>query len=76
MIWDALLYMYCFYWLMRKAAWAYDSVEYNQDERDIYIEREMAESERHHVAAEGDRCPGTLPVGHSLMAIHRIIEMG
>ena len=43
-------------------------------------ERKKAESERHHVAAKGDRCPlepvRTLPVGHDLFVMHRLIDMG
>ena len=59
-MWDILLYMCCFYWLMNKAVLAYSRAEYSQTGR----EKEQAESTRHQVAAEGDRYPGTLPVNH------------
>ena len=39
--------------------------------------RKEAESERGHgVAARDDRYAKTLPVSHSLVAIHRLMEMG
>ena len=31
---------------------------------------------RHHGAASGDRCAETLLLGHDLVVIHRLIEMG
>ena len=34
------------------------------------------ESERHHGAAAGDRCAEILLVGHDLMVIYRLIEIG
>ena len=68
--------MCCFYWLMNKAVLAYGRAEYSQAERDREKEREQAESERHHVAPEGERCSEPLPVSHNLVATHRLIEMG
>ena len=47
----------------KEAASAYGRVNIARLEE---IEREQAEPRRRHVAAEGDRDPRTLPVGHSL----------
>ena len=33
-VWDAILYLCCFYWLMNKAALAYGRAEYSQAEMD------------------------------------------
>ena len=38
--------------------------------------RKEAESERIHGAAAGDRHAETLLVGHDLMVMHRLMEMG
>ena len=38
-------------------------------------EKEGCEKGRLHVAAKGEECQ-TLSVNHSLMAIHRLLEMG
>ena len=35
-----------------------------------------AESRRSHGAISGDRCAETLLLGHGLMVIHRLIDMG
>ena len=71
--WNVLLYMCCFYWLMNKAALAYGRAEYSQPGRDM--EREYAQSRRRHVADKGERHWKILLVGHSLVVIHRLIEM-
>ena len=34
------------------------------------------DSERSHGAATGDRCAETLLVGHDLVVMHRLMEMG
>ena len=38
--------------------------------------REEVESERNHGAAAGDRRAETLLVGHDLVVMHRLMEMG
>ena len=38
--------------------------------------RKEAESKRSHGAAAGDRCAETLLVGHNLMVMHRLMEIG
>ena len=40
---------------------------------EVYIE--LTESKRRHVATEEDRHPEPLLVSHSLVVIHRLIEM-
>lgn len=57
-MWDVLLYICCFYWLMNKAALVYIRAEYSQAGKDI--EREQAESGSHNVAAI-ERHARTLP---------------
>ena len=68
-MWDVLLHMHCFYYLMNKAALSHGRTEYSPVGRDI--ERHQLE-----LVAEGDRCPGILPVVHNLVIIHRLVEMG
>lgn len=63
-----------FYWLVIKATLAYDKGEYNQAERDRENRRSQ---DRCYVIAQEERWnTRTLPVGHSLMAIHRLTEIG
>ena len=38
--------------------------------------RKEVESERSHGTAAGDRCAETLLVGHDLVVMHRLMEMG
>ena len=67
---------------MNKDALAYGRAEYSQAGIYIYIYRER-ERERERIdsfremplTAEGERCQ-KLPVGHSLVETHRLIEMG
>ena len=65
-MWEVLLYMCCFYWLMNKeASWAYDRAEqYKVGTPSIDREKKEVELGRCPVAAEGDRCHGTLLVNY------------
>ena len=76
--WYVMSFSICvvFNWLMIKAPLAYGRAEYSQAGRDIYIERVDRVKEMPCRCAEGERCQaGNLPVSHSLVAVHRIIEM-
>ena len=73
-MWDVLLYMCSFYWLMNKAVLTNGLTEKSQAGKHIY--REKVESKRYHISVEGEKCQKTLPVGYSLVLIHRLIEMG
>ena len=65
--------------VIKEAVLVNDLVKSDRNLKREYIERKWAESGRHHVAAKGERhqLPArTSPVGHNLMVIHRLIEMG
>ena len=69
--------MFYYHWLIKKLL---QPIAGQNIARLEEIERErvgrVRESEKHHVAAEGERDQQakTLPVGHSLVMIHRLIE--
>ena len=76
MMWDILLYICCFYWLMNKAVLVNGLAEQSQMEnpnRDIHVE--YAVSKRQQVATKGNRYPEILLIGHSLMVMQRLIEI-
>ena len=59
MMWDSPLYtmnMFYYHWLIKKLLWPIAG-QYIARLQEIYIERELAESEKHHVAAEGNKHP-------------------
>ena len=67
-MWDSHLYavnMFYYHWIIKKLFGAYGCAGKSKagiPNRDRGEKK--AESKRHHVAAEGDRCPETLPVNH------------
>ena len=69
--------MCCFYWLMNKeTGLAYSKVELSQAGKAKLNAGRKAKSERSHGAAAGDRHTEILLVGHDLVMMHRLIEMG
>ena len=77
-MWEVLLYMCCFYWLIRKLLLANGLTEYSQAGRDIYREKVGRVREQPcSCLQETDHEPAeTLPLGHDLLVMHRLMEMG
>ena len=72
LVWEVLLSMCCFYWLMNELLLTNGLTEYSQDERDI--ERVKAKSEEAMLSCQ--MLDETLPSKPQPWAIHRLIEMG
>ena len=69
--------MCCFHWSIKKLFWVLDRAELRYAGKIKWnAGRKKAESERHHGSAARERCAETLLVGHDLVVIYRLTEMG
>ena len=73
MVWEVLLSMCCFYWLMNKLPWPVNRQNLGRRGKPNWMLGEWRQSQRK--APARDR-HWTLPMSHSHMAIYRLMQMG